>query len=558
MGLYDNMSMEPADPYQGAPFAPGYVPPPQGLASLAPPPEQMMSQPPPPEALTGQTSAAPAMMSQAPEPVMSYERASPAPAVPPAVPPMMPRSPAPASPQPMQARGPSAASYRKAEEAAAGAQAASFDDRKKAQADSAQASFDAGRDIAAEQRVASATHQVWAADDQLQAAKRQTEVGDFMKEIEAAQAERAKMKTDPGRLMRDKGAAGAAFGAIGAIFGGIAASLNGGHNPYMEIVNRAIDRDIDAQHDEMLSADKGIAGKQNRLGILRQQYGDADVAKMALRNETLEGVKASIASIAAKTEGTQAKAKAADAIAELTGQQEQLKSNIAGHVATRLEQRDAQAAAAGAARLKAMLEARKTLAEANHLDAESDKLRGETGKANPAAVAAEKDERERYSPFQGGILFNSAKSRETFEERAGSALAGAKLMRRALELKERIGKLRLAGNFKADEEVQELEGLSRELRSMKLNEISGSGIVRELNKPDIDAMNAELLNPMVAPNVIRRTLANADRGIAAFAEAKGHTQASAEQRQKYGGTTAIYPEGQVGFVPNQTQPKGRE
>jgi hypothetical protein len=109
-------------------------------------------------------------------------------------------------------------------------------------------------------------------------------------------------KVDPSRHMRDSGVA--FMSVLGGILGGAYMGLNRmDKNPFLENLNREIDRDIDVQQREI---DNGRQAASDRLNLVAQQravFKDSQLAKLQARNLYYEAAKESLAADAAKYEG---------------------------------------------------------------------------------------------------------------------------------------------------------------------------------------------------------------------------------------------------------------
>lgn len=78
---------------------------------------------------------------------------------------------------------------------------------------------------------------------------------------------------DPKHFWNSKSTGEKIMVGIGLILGGLGASANGGHNVVLDMINKRIDQDIDAQQQEM-------GKKQNLMTALTQQLGDVKEAAM--------------------------------------------------------------------------------------------------------------------------------------------------------------------------------------------------------------------------------------------------------------------------------------
>jgi hypothetical protein len=152
----------------------------------------------------------------------------------------------------------------------------------------------------------------------------------YQKQISAIDADNAKLqkdiqeqKIDPNRLWNNASTAGKISASIGIILGGIGAGLQGSnHNVALDLINKSIDRDIDAQKSE-------LGKKQGLLSMNMQKYHNATAAQAATRLQFLGMAQAQIAKAAATSGSAQAQANAKIAISQIGVQEAQLKQQLA-------------------------------------------------------------------------------------------------------------------------------------------------------------------------------------------------------------------------------------
>lgn len=94
-------------------------------------------------------------------------------------------------------------------------------------------------------------------------------------------------RIDPQRLYGHADTATKLSIIVGGALGGFLAGRNGGRNQFMDSVTQAIDRDIDAQKEELASKKFAATGKMNMLGELRAQFGDERMAENVYRQSVL-------------------------------------------------------------------------------------------------------------------------------------------------------------------------------------------------------------------------------------------------------------------------------
>ncbi len=114
-------------------------------------------------------------------------------------------------------------------------------------------------------------HNIFVAQFRSERGRFQQELDDYNKNV----------KVDPGKYFKDRGILGGIGMAIAQAMGAYASSMNGGPNFAMEIIQRGIDRDIDAQKDEIHN---GRASRGNQLARMMDDYGwDMQQSEAALR-----------------------------------------------------------------------------------------------------------------------------------------------------------------------------------------------------------------------------------------------------------------------------------
>jgi hypothetical protein len=143
-------------------------------------------------------------------------------------------------------------------------------------------------------------------DDAAAMAKEQAKAdADFEAKFQEAQRQlddvRAK-KVDPTRYMQDAGVG--VMSVLGGVLGGIYQGLNRMEkNPFLENLNKQIDRDIAAQQMEIDNARAGVGDKLNLLSQQRAVFKDSQLAKLQARNMYYEAAKEQLAADAANYEG---------------------------------------------------------------------------------------------------------------------------------------------------------------------------------------------------------------------------------------------------------------
>ncbi len=154
------------------------------------------------------------------------------------------------------------------------------------------------------------------------------------------QIDAVRQKTiQPNRAYADTGSAVTAV--IGGVLGGIYQGLNKlQSNPFLDQMNKTIDRDIAAQETDLATAKGAIAERKGMLADMRTTYKDEALAKLQARNMYYEGAKEQLAAEAATYDSPAIQARADQAINAITREQAKMDLDAAMKKA---------AAAAGAA-----------------------------------------------------------------------------------------------------------------------------------------------------------------------------------------------------------------
>lgn len=186
-----------------------------------------------------------------------------------------------------------------------------------------------------------------AAIDRLEAEQREKHFEQSQNEIQQQIDDVRSKKIDPTRLMRDKGMGVVAVvgGLLGGLYQGLTKSAK---NPFLEDLDRMIDRDIAAQEKDLDTQKAGIQDRMNLLGQQRQTFRDAQTAKLQARNLYYESAKEQLAAQAAQYQGTLEGLRAQEGYVAVDRQQKEIELQLA----RQRQQAAAQAAASGLAQLK--------------------------------------------------------------------------------------------------------------------------------------------------------------------------------------------------------------
>lgn len=149
-------------------------------------------------------------------------------------------------------------------------------------------------------------------------------------------------RIQPNRAYADSGSA--AIAVFGGVLGGMYQGMNKlQSNPFIDQMNKVIDRDIAAQEHDIATQKGAIGERKGMLADMRTTYKDEALAKLQARNLYYEGAKEQLAAEAATYDSPAIQARADQAIAAINREQAKLDLNEAARKAA------AAAAAAGAA-----------------------------------------------------------------------------------------------------------------------------------------------------------------------------------------------------------------
>jgi hypothetical protein len=134
---------------------------------------------------------------------------------------------------------------------------------------------------------------------------------DIEGQIQKYSDEVANGKINPNKVWQDSSTGGKISAAIGLVLGGMGAGLTGGPNQALQVIQKAVDRDIDAQ--------KANLGKsQSLLSMNMQRYQNLHAAEAATRATMGAAVQGQIAQMSAKAQSPIAAANAQLAQAQVS------------------------------------------------------------------------------------------------------------------------------------------------------------------------------------------------------------------------------------------------
>lgn len=150
----------------------------------------------------------------------------------------------------------------------------------------------------------------------------------------------ASAKVDPELA---KGSLGAqVLGAIGVALGQFGASINGGQNTALQIVNANIDRNIRAQEVNIANAKQTLRDEESLYRQNLEMFGDREKAVLATKMAYLDQAKALSDQLYAKSKGTMSEAQKAEFDQKLWNQRGDLEMKLAQSLAVTHEEQGSQ------------------------------------------------------------------------------------------------------------------------------------------------------------------------------------------------------------------------
>lgn len=122
---------------------------------------------------------------------------------------------------------------------------------------------------------------------------------------------------DPGRFWANRGAGPQMMAIIGVALGATAAALTGGQNTAASLVENAIDRDLQAQRDNIAKAQGNVGAAKGVLAEMRAQFGDERQAELAAKDAMLATTATKLQAIAAETKREDARARTLDLLGQI-------------------------------------------------------------------------------------------------------------------------------------------------------------------------------------------------------------------------------------------------
>lgn len=147
---------------------------------------------------------------------------------------------------------------------------------------------------------------------------RQKHLDAEINKLKDLQVDLASQKIDPDRYWDNKSTASKIFASIGMILGGGAAAILGkDKSSAEEMIDRAIENDIEKQRQAIASKKKGVGAQQNILSLMKEKFKDEDQAAAAAKASMYETTQNKLKESAARFQAPQIQAKAQKLLAEL-------------------------------------------------------------------------------------------------------------------------------------------------------------------------------------------------------------------------------------------------
>ena len=122
---------------------------------------------------------------------------------------------------------------------------------------------------------------------------------------------------DPGKFWDNKGTLARVVGAIGVALGGFVAGRTGGPNLALDQIERAIDRDVDAQKARLAAARGKLDEQRGIYASMREQFGDERMADAAAKHAYLENAERQVQNLAANSASKDIQARSQELLAGL-------------------------------------------------------------------------------------------------------------------------------------------------------------------------------------------------------------------------------------------------
>lgn len=146
-------------------------------------------------------------------------------------------------------------------------------------------------------------------------------------ELDAEVDRVSQLKVDPNKFWADRSTGDKITLGISLFLGALGGARTG-VNQAVNIIDQAINRDIEAQQANILQQTRGVDRKRGLLSDMRLRFKDNEQARAAVKMAYLQDAQMKVNEIAARYEAPEIRAKAAQMIGQLETQKEQLKATF--------------------------------------------------------------------------------------------------------------------------------------------------------------------------------------------------------------------------------------
>lgn len=170
-------------------------------------------------------------------------------------------------------------------------------------------------------------------------------------DVDTKIAELSDAKIDPNRVWGSM-ETGNKMSAVASLFlGAFGAGATGAQNAAMDVLNKAIDRDIDAQKANLQTKKDVISSQRNALSDYLQITGDEDAARKSIQIQYLDSMKGRMESIALTSKNPVMKANAEAAAMKLNQESAQKRAELSKQIISQEEVKESKTAMAKSEKL---------------------------------------------------------------------------------------------------------------------------------------------------------------------------------------------------------------
>jgi len=122
---------------------------------------------------------------------------------------------------------------------------------------------------------------------------------------------------DSGRFWAKKSTGAKLFAILGVALGGFAAGMRGGQNQAIDLWEKEMDRDLEAQKAQAANAGNKLAQQRGLLGQMKENFNDTRQAEAAAKVAYLGRAELQLKALAAQSQSPEVQARATDLLAQL-------------------------------------------------------------------------------------------------------------------------------------------------------------------------------------------------------------------------------------------------